>query len=69
MEPLTTFEIITRILYQFIPVWISMLVVFLASISFKDLCTVSTFLIMIVLTAMVTIVARFVIMVFVLAVL
>ncbi len=35
MEPLTTFEIITRILYQFIPVWISMLVVFLASISFK----------------------------------
>ena len=35
MEPLTTFEIITRILYQFLPVWISMLVVFLASISFK----------------------------------
>ena len=36
MEPLSTFELIGRILYQFIPVWISMIVVFTASIKFKQ---------------------------------
>ena len=35
MDPLSWGEIITRILYQFLPVWISMFVVFTASITFK----------------------------------
>ena len=35
MDPLSWGEIIARILYQFLPVWISMFVVFTASITFK----------------------------------
>lgn len=35
MDPLSWGEIIVRILYQFLPVWISMFVVFTASITFK----------------------------------
>ncbi|MEM6619119.1 MAG: ABC transporter permease [Pseudomonadota bacterium] len=35
MEPLTTVEIIGRILYQFIPVWISLALLFAVSIAFK----------------------------------
>ena len=35
MEPLSTGEVIVRILYQLLPVWISMAVVFTASITFK----------------------------------
>ncbi|RME94100.1 MAG: ABC transporter permease, partial [Alphaproteobacteria bacterium] len=35
MEPLSTIEIVGRILYQLTPVWISMAVVFTASITFK----------------------------------
>lgn len=35
MDPLSWGEIIPRILYQFLPVWISMFVVFTASITFK----------------------------------
>ncbi len=35
MDPLSWGEIITRVLYQFLPVWISMFVVFTASITFK----------------------------------
>ena len=35
MDPLSWGEIITRILYQFLPVWLSMFVVFMASITFK----------------------------------
>ncbi|MBK0328594.1 ABC transporter permease [Rhodobacteraceae bacterium F11138] len=35
MEPLGTFDIIIRILYQFIPVWIALVVLFTASIAFK----------------------------------
>ena len=35
MDPLSWGEIIVRILYQFLPVWLSMFVVFTASITFK----------------------------------
>ena len=35
MEPLSWGEIIVRVLYQLLPVWISMFVVFTASITFK----------------------------------
>ncbi|MCA0872070.1 ABC transporter permease [Seohaeicola saemankumensis] len=35
MEPLTTSEIILRVLYQFTPVWIALVIVFAASIAFK----------------------------------
>ncbi len=35
MEPLTWFEIITRVLIQFMPVWVSMIVLFTLSIVYK----------------------------------
>lgn len=35
MEPLGTFEIIGRVLYQFIPVWLALITLFAASIAFK----------------------------------
>ena len=35
MEPLTTAQIAGRILYQFIPVWIALAVLFSASFSFR----------------------------------
>ena len=35
MEPLSTMEIIGRILYQFMPVWIALFITFVASILFK----------------------------------
>ncbi|HKK97568.1 MAG TPA: ABC transporter permease, partial [Marivita sp.] len=35
MEPLSWFEIITRILIQFIPVWIALVVLFTVSIVYK----------------------------------
>ena len=35
MEPLSWFEIITRVLWQFIPVWIALIAVFVVSIRYK----------------------------------
>ncbi|MCP5085510.1 MAG: ABC transporter permease [Rhodobacteraceae bacterium] len=35
MEPLSWIEIIVRVLYQFLPVWLSMAVVFIGSMAFK----------------------------------
>ncbi|MEY8827781.1 ABC transporter permease [Sedimentitalea sp. XS_ASV28] len=35
MEPLGTFDIILRVLYQFIPVWIALVILFTVSITFK----------------------------------
>jgi peptide/nickel transport system permease protein len=33
MEPLGTFEIIMRVLYQFLPVWAALVILFTASIA------------------------------------
>ncbi|MDX2484162.1 MAG: ABC transporter permease, partial [Pseudodonghicola sp.] len=35
MDPLTTIEIIGRVLYQFTPVWIALILLFAVSIAFK----------------------------------
>lgn len=35
MEPLGTFEIIARVLYQFTPVWVALVILFAASIAYK----------------------------------
>ncbi|MFT5343076.1 MAG: peptide/nickel transport system permease protein, partial [Paracoccaceae bacterium] len=35
MEPLGTFEIIMRVLYQFLPVWAALVILFTASIAYK----------------------------------